>query len=352
MALQVGLLSIERIIVHDVPKHTSASTGVPILTEAESLLNDDLRAFFNQCIRGSLKRGMDVLSDPTTASPVPPLIGGQLSSQETDFVEMSQHLARHLYGVQNGSNPAGILAVIQARQGEVPSVVILKLERQTGVSLEPTIRDQLSTFDLVQIRNLMMSEDVKVFKAAGFVADGEADPTPFPGFQGIVSDSQRGLSQSPGVASFFLERFLGCKYRERPSIITQRFLEQAERYINDSVTDAQTRARYVMSVVSELESNDGEIDVPAFIYRHFVGEDRQHFENQLREAGVPIARFRKDTELVRNRLRMVHVQYQSGLILMGKPDVLDNHVRFIEMTDGSPITEIRDEVANVTAKRR
>ena len=70
------LSEISELVVHEVPRRLSGTTGKPLLSDVPSRLNDDLRTYFLQKIAGTLRiAAFPVLYDPGTTSPVPELTG-------------------------------------------------------------------------------------------------------------------------------------------------------------------------------------------------------------------------------------------------------------------------------------
>ena len=61
----------------------------------------------------------------------------------------------------------------------------------------------------------MLSERNRVFKTGLFVAEGENIDE----IDVHISDNQSSQGSSPKIATFFLEKFLGCKLKENPNIM-------------------------------------------------------------------------------------------------------------------------------------
>lgn len=276
---------VRRIIVHDMPKPLIGTGDGPNLSEVESAVSDELRTFFTDRIRESLtKAAVDAVFTPSDEHVMPPLILGQLSAQPNDFVEMSQSVGQHLHESQSGRNSPGILVVLLGSIGpSTPCVGIMKLERQSGVRLEPIVTDGHKTFDILAVRNLMLTEKTKVFKAAFFVQTGEGAH----GVQALISDLQR--TASADVADFFLGRFLGCQRREVPEVLTRQFFELTSKWIDDNITDSQTKVRYQIGLISELNRNSESINPFDFVRDQLQGDDRNGLYQYLTENGIPQA---------------------------------------------------------------
>jgi len=135
-------LTINRIIIHEVPRHLrSDSESSPAYSEVESPLNDELRVFFKEKIVETVgsSSAYDVIFDATTRSPVPQMVRDFLARSDINFVEMSKVIAKHLHDAQGGVSPGGLVTVVDCRIEDNRAIGILKLEKEAGVRLhQPT----------------------------------------------------------------------------------------------------------------------------------------------------------------------------------------------------------------------
>jgi hypothetical protein len=117
MRYDLGQLRVDKLIVHELPRHlASEAVSQPILSDIESPLTMEVKNFFREKIAGTLgSEAYDVEFDPDMTSPVPNLVSDNLGNGTTDFVVMSQEVARHLHQCQGGINPEGLLTVVQVR---------------------------------------------------------------------------------------------------------------------------------------------------------------------------------------------------------------------------------------------
>lgn len=346
MRPNLGRLRIERIIVHDVPKRFAGDESGPRLSEVESTLDAELRTFFQERIKKSLaSAAFDVMFDPETASPAPPLVFDQLGVRTMNFVDMSGKLAEHLYASQTGVNSAGLLTVVQAEIDGLPCLGVLKLEREAGVRLEETDQGGLRTFDIHHVKDLMLTDKTKVFKACVFVQNGADMET----VAGLMSDHQRGTLPRREVADFFLKKFLGCQLREAPEVTTKRFFSETQEFINKRVAEPERKAQYLTALVATLNNNDPALSPAQFAATNLIGPDRQGLVGYLEEAGVPTSHIDKDTSLIQQHLKRTRWGFESGLSLIGPPESFEQHVVMVTPDDGEPRTEIRDTLKDVHA---
>ncbi|MGD9116489.1 MAG: nucleoid-associated protein [Dehalococcoidia bacterium] len=349
MRIDLGRLHVEKVIVHDVPPRPVGGGGEPpVLSEIESPLTPELRNYFREKIIGTLDTAaFDVIFDPDSLSPVPPLVLDNLGIQTADFVSMSRDVASHLYRMQTGVNPAGLLCVVQAEVVQQRAIAIIKLEREAGVRLQQEQLQGKSTFRLEHIRDLMLTEKTRVFKVGLFVQTGVT----LESIEGAVSDNQRGYYPTTEVADFFLRKFLGCNLREAPEVTTKRLFHATEGFIHEEIAEPEAKARYEIALLAELGSQAGTFDPRSFARAHLDVEDRQKYIDYLSDASVLPQPFEKDISLIGTHLKRIQLEFQSGLAVLGNPETFKEHVKMKDLDDGRTHLEIEDRVKRLQGKR-
>ena len=336
----LALMDIHKVIIHEVPRHARHTKGGgPILSEIESPLDADLKLYLRERIVGSLmsSQAFDVVIDPIGTSPVPGLISHHTAAGAVaDFVAISQHIARHLYSIQGGANPAGLLAIIDCSVASARGLAILKLEKEKGARINQEDVGGKKTYNIRIVRDLILTEKTKVFKVGIFFRTGEQPD----GFDAAASDHQRGLFHRMEVADFFLKQFLGCKLTEEPEISTKRFFEVTEQFINEQVEDAVRRARYHNHLVSVLTSEQPTVSPRRFAEDFLRTSDRQKFLGFIESKQLPSTTFRVDTSLVKSRLEKVEYRFRDGVSIVTPADANGGRVKLSNLESG----EVRAEV--------
>lgn len=331
--------------VHDIPQ--GGSDEDPRLTDAPITLDDTLRAYFRTKIIKSLGlRGVEVVADPDGPDVVGEAVTAVLGDPD-QLVPASQRVAAHLHDVQTGRNSAGLLTLVLGLLDGQPYVCVLKLEREQGLRFNITTDEHgRNTVDLELLRQLTLTEKTKVFKTsllAGEVADGAA------GVTGRVSDDQRGRRDGVGVASFYLNEFLGCQLRESPAKQTMAFVQATEKFINDHVTNPQTQGTYQVAMLAEMQSNTMDLRPQDFAQSHFQPADRAPFMQTMRDAGLePTVPFEKDTSLV--KVSKFRIDFEHGIVLVGPPGAMDEHVRIRDADAAQPGADINDPVKRLSGR--
>ena len=240
--MELGTLQLAKLIVHEVPNRPTNGGGSPVIhSQVESALDAELRNYFREKIIASLQSaGFQVKFESHTPSPVPDLVSDYLLGKTSDFVSMSQRIADHLYESQTGVNSAGLLCLAEVALAGMRGIAILKVDKESAVRVEPVNLEGNSTFNLEHVRNLMLSQRTRVFKAGLFAVQ----PSPGISFEvhGTVSDNQRGYAPLTEVADFFLRRFLGCTLVGSPDVTTKQFFQATEGFIATEVSDPETKA--------------------------------------------------------------------------------------------------------------
>jgi hypothetical protein len=347
MKSELGRLVVNKVIIHEIPKHLKAAGGSgPVYSDVESELDPELTAYFHDKVVESLgsKKSYDILIDSTAPSPLPGLLATYLGTSGIDFVETSKKMAEHLHNIQDGTNPAGLLAVLDCQIGDDRALGLIKLEKEEGVRLKQRRHKGQLTFDLRVLRSLVLTEKTRVYKVALFVfAAGDAE------YDASASDNQSGYGSYNEVASFFLNKFLGCKLRKEPDIATKHFFEVTEAFINEEVADPEKRVQYHEHVVSEMLSQSPTVSSEEFAENYFPVDMRQRFVNQLEAKEVP-TNFPKNTELIKNKLKKTLYEFGSGIKVIVPNEQAENRVKITSLDNGETRLEIQDRLEEVKAR--
>lgn len=343
MSPDLATLSISRIIIHDVPYHKKAGGGGgPTLSQIESPTNAELILFISEHIKKTIKppNGFQVVRDPQSQSPMPQLILDILNGGP-NFVRDSQTAAMHLYAVQTGVNPGGLLAICDCQFGDgTGGLAILKLEREEGVRLQQDQVRGRNTFQLSLLHELILTQKTKLYKIGLFTED-DGEPV------GTVCDQQRGYTPRSEIASFFLSTFLGFRLKEEPTVSTKRFFESAEEFINENVDNPVDQAEYHGHLVSELLSNRQIVNPNRFANDYLKTRDRQRFISHLREQGAPTVQFPKDNELIDPRLKKTVIEFESGIQVRGKQEALDEKMTLRRQQGREVEATIKDRLKDI-----
>lgn len=342
-----GQLAINRIIIHEVPRHLRRDTSTsPTYSDVESPLDQELRIFFREKIieTAGSSSAYQVVFDPRSGSPVPRLVVTFLNDSDTDFVEMSKQMAKHLHDAQGGASPGGLVVIADCSMADQRAIGILKLEKEEGVRLREATHQGKRTFDVSYIRDLILTRKTKLFKIGFFVPVEDAQA------EGVVCDEQRGYMPQTEVAGFFLTSFLGCKLLEDPRVTTKRFFMAAQDFFNAHLQDPVQRTMALNHLLSELTSQKPRINPRQFAQDYIPTPVRQAFLNHLAAAGVPDQHFRRDIALVKSQTRKMSLEFQNGVAVVGDREAFSESVKVSRSQAGEARVEIIGRLKKVKGK--
>jgi len=347
MKSDLGLLVVKSVIFHEVPHRTRKDAGSgPVLSEVESPITPEIKAYLRDRVSRSLgsSKSFDIQFDLQSSSPVPGLKSYIAKPNPLDFVKISQEMATHLYTIQTGSNPAGLLALVDCEVASAPGVALLKIEKEEGARLQQELFGGKKTFNVLHFRDLILTENTRLFKIASFVRIGED-------FDSAASDHQRGYTPHTEVADFFLRKFLGCKLLEDAHVTTKKFYEYAMGFLNANLKDEPVKlVKCINHLVSELSSEQGRIDPRKFAEKYLPLKQRQSFLTHLDEHGISTKSFPLETSLIAPRLRNHLLEFRSGIRVVTPSEGSEQHLKLEKLESGEVRAEIRDFLDNVSGK--
>jgi hypothetical protein len=349
MQSDLALLKINKVILHDVPKHTKKEEGgAPVLSEVESRLTGKTSLYFKTKIIDSIKssKAFDITFDGASLSPVPGLITEYLANQKkTVFIKNSQEVAKHLYNIQGGNNPPGLLAIIDCSVDEKKALAIVKLEREEGVRLQQTTVNDKKTFDFDVIDDLIFTQKTKVYKVSLFIALDEE----LTNMEASASDNQAGYFKQD-VAKYFLSGFLGCTLLEAPQISTRKFYELSEQFFNEEVDDPIKRTQYYNHLRSALTSQNTSLSPEGFANSYLDTPDRKPYIDYLHAQGLIAMSFPLDTDLIDRRLRHQLIEFEQGVSIVISSEEAQDRVKWTRLSHGEVKAEIQGVLKTIKGK--
>jgi len=348
--MDVSKIKLRSLVLHSIPKAKAAekeagATGLTI-SDLAAALDATRRLFLEDKIKTALdSRARPVIEDPEAKSAAAAAIRAYLQAKpdDQDLVATSQALARLLYNEQPGISPAGVVLVADLEFAGSTALLLAKLDREVGMRAFTTNEHGQVQINIDYLTDLFVTAGTKVFKIAVFAAaDIKNDQ-----LVGNIVDEQAGGHE---VARFFLH-LLGCNFSQRPQEQTQHFFHGAEGFINSSrVPDAETKARYSVALLSAMQSQSKEINVRKFAAEHLDKNDRDAFVAAMTERGITTGVIKKDTELIKTRLKRVQIETDRDVFIMAPPDRLEDGTITVKTADGSEksVVEVTDTVRRVT----
>jgi hypothetical protein len=343
--VNLASLHLAELVVHNVPQRGDELEEL-VLTEAPIELDTELRRYFEDKTKASLReRGLQVVADET-ASEILRVGIAAIAEDVHAIVGASQSFARHLYEIQTRRNPPGLLVVASGSVDDAGDVVaILKLEREQGLHFTIAEVDGRRVVDLEFLRQLTLTDKTRIFKTAVLRLSDMADPL---SLYGSASDDQRGRDQV-GVADFFLSTFLGCKLRVNPAKATQDFVLAVQRFINDDVSSAERKARYLVAMQARLDDQVLDIAPRNFAQTQLLAQDRPAFLERVAEQGMdPDQAFQKDTSLVKTA--KFRVLFEHGMVLLAaRDDLAEGRLEINDAVNGTRV-QVNDAIQRLDGR--
>jgi hypothetical protein len=340
----ISLLIIDKIIVHDVPKHKKSDISKTVdYSEKESKLTQELKIFFKDKLTETIsKKGFKVYFDPDTTSPIPSLVSLLNSSPRKNIVKASKEIAKHLLDMQSGSNPAGIVVVIEGTIKSKNITAILKLERDEGARLHKNTSKHI--IDIETVKDLMLTKKTRLYKVGIFHMRDNFGID----YDGFVSDNQLEIDSPSIVAKFFLEKYLGCKIYGDTRTETKSFFEITKKFIL-TLEDPIKKAKYYEHLISYSNKPDNVINPKDFCVNYLEADDRQSYEDHLRQNHFSTDQFIKDTELINSHLKKMMIDFENDISILSRNGELGDKVKLTNAQDGDVIAEIKSKIKNINS---
>ena len=341
--IDYSLLVIDKLIIHDVPKHKKSEVGgSPIYSENESTITDGLRSFFQDKIKAALhsEQSFKVCFKEETNSSVPECVQ-EIVSSENNFVGLSKNIATNLYNIQMGNNAAGILLVLKGHISDLPICVILKLEPDNGAQL---VLDAVTqTFNAQEVHNLMLTNKTKVFKVALFFDRIQAEKN----HDGQLMDYQINPRVKKEISTFFLD-FMGCMPFDDPKISTKKFYEYTKAFI-ETIPDIIQRSEYTQHLNSYLQMNQNTINPREFADNYMTEtEHKNQYRSHLQSKGFEFTTYHKDTTLVNSHIRKFVVEFANGISIVGAEGTFQDKVSLTQIEEtGECKAEITSKITKI-----
>jgi hypothetical protein len=322
-------LAIARVIIHDIPQRSKTETTEPTLTDLECQLHQEAVTYILDRLKQALgsSRSYEIQFDPASASPVPGLVRSSTAETLTSdaFVAMSHQIARHLFANHTRATSPGLLAVMDCFIHGEQGLAVLKLARQEATQIELLQKDGKRVFDATVLHNLVLGEGTRFFKSALFQRIGEEDDDVI----ALACDEQ---IEEHSMAHFW-RNFLGCKFVEQPSVMTERYFNVTMDYISQQVSDPVQKTAMYESVLSELNSNAKAFTPKTFIRDHVPAKHRKLYQEFLEQHSVTLNQFEKDTKNIKSKLDRRQYITEKGAVVTAPVD----HPEIVSVTHDSII---------------
>ncbi|MDR1285720.1 MAG: nucleoid-associated protein [Campylobacteraceae bacterium] len=346
-AIDLSSLIINRIIIHDIPKHTRAQKGTtPYYSEQDTHIPDGTKMFFKDKIINALQsnKAFHICFDETKDSPVPIYVKDLMTSGDDIFISHSKKIADRLLNVQCGVNTAGILLVIDGIVEQKRICILMKLEKDNGLQLERN--RQTSSFDIKEIQDLMLTNKTKLYKIVLFLKRRDFSAS----YDGVLIDFQVDIKAKKEIQTFFMVDFLGCKPYKDPKTTTRDFYKYTKVFIEEMIKDKVIQTKYVQDLNSYMQKNQNTISPKEFADDYFIEpEHKDNYKKYIQEKKIQYPKaYIKDISLIDKIIKKIMVIFDNDIAIIGSKGTLDKKVEFSKLDDGRDRAEIISKIKKVS----
>lgn len=343
---QISKLYIERVIIHEIMRQKVPNQKeLPRYSEIESSIDDEIRIFLKDKVIKTIGgfRSYDVLFDDDSGSPIPGIVENLFSFNDSEFIEYSKKIAGYLNGIQSGRSPGGLVTVIFGNINGKDIIGILKLEKEEGARLEQILIGGKSTYDILHLKDLILTEKTKLFKIGMFFKNGLEDF----GYDGKVCDNQLSNTSSREVAEFFLTTFLGCNFASEPKIETKKFFKISQQFFKEKINNPIILTKYNLHLLSYITNERKTISSRQFAQLNLHLNHRNEYIKYLKEKEVRIGEIIRDTSLIEKRISEMILEFDNGIKIIGNQEGFEKNVSLEQMNDGRTKAEIISKLKNI-----
>lgn len=333
-------LRINNLVLHGIKKASKGSGAEPELSQAESELPDTVRTFLQTQLSEALKHRREILEEPQMST-LPGIVREVWSGKAT-LLDASQTLARNLQTTQPGIGTEGLLMVADTMTEDGRAFLVAKLEHEKGTQaqMEPNAAGAM-VYSMTFLDNLFFTEGSKVYKIGFFPMPSDLTKP----LSGFVVDRQ---VAGHAVAVYFRQDYLGCGWKEKPDIMTQKYVDTVQEWI-DIQPDPQKRSRYQLALLADLQSATDFLSVSNFARTHLEPSDRDSFSRHAQKT-LPAANITKDLTLVQSRIANVRWDTRSGTVVIASPEAIQQGVVEVADTEnGLMKLTVTDEVTKTSS---
>ena len=333
----------KNVIIHEILRQKRGDDKEPpIYSEIESNLDNDSKKFFRSLLINSIgsKNAHGISFNEDSDSPVPEIIKKLLSSDfdSDEFITLSKQISEHLNNTQSGKNSAGFILILHGFNDSKKVIGILKLEKQEGAQLKQSKRDGKNTFEITNIKDLILSKNTKLFKIGMF--NKESDNS----YSGTICDNQ--LSTKGDVAHFFLRGFLGCKLNADYAIETKNFFKHSIDFFKNNIKDPLIQNQYKLHLQSYISSQSSTLNTRTFATTYLNTNDRTSYEKYLHEKEVPI-HILKDITYIETDIKKHLYEFENGIRIIGTNNDFEENVKLKPLENGDTRATVESRLQNI-----
>ena len=346
--MEFNNLKFSRAIVHEALKRTPQNQDQEP-EESDSLLEMDSAAEkeVSARIAGALGRNSHCVDDTTQGS-VFEISARLLDANEVDFVKLTQTLARKLSNsqVNAGAAKTGLAVFIQGtiEQEKVQRRILLliKADAETAFLKERKGKQVI----LKLITDIFFGPQQKLYKIGALVEKASAsDPRDPAEFSAHVFDHLMSDAGDRKAAAYFYQIFLGCKLAESAKRRTREFLELTSDFIDTIPKITKLKKVELKNHLKVyLKNEKQQFSVAEFADEFLRQELHSDYKKHMRKSKFPTSAVTKNTDLIKNKLRLQNVFFTSQVRISAPADQFEKLVEIGRQENGWTEVKIKGDV--------
>lgn len=349
---------IRRIIAHEV-KRASLTQGTPSFLSHDLILveeaGEDLlrRRLVDTIASGSHCVEMTV-EDSSLGTPFD-FSTRMLDANDSEFIRLSQTLARTLSGVQtSGAIRSGMVIFIDGEcylDNTIYRFLAL-IKADADEALSKNITENM-TINLEYSKNMILGDSQRLIKIALFVENDRdlnfnftgSEPRNDEDFSIYIYDHLMHASGDRPAAVYFYKSFLKCKMAESDAKKTKDLYYCTLSFIDEQIDlSASDKLEFQSDVISYFRGNRNIIEPEQFTHDVLPEAYHDSFRRRLRDQGFNTA-FTKNIALLRGKMRRRTLKFDTNVTIYAPPDVFSDSVKLLgETEDGWTKLQIRGKV--------
>lgn len=336
MIMQLLNLNVDRIIIHQIFKRDQDGNVVrPAQSHEYTLFEDSAMENFKSRVIDALGEGskaVEMQIFEQDEGKVPKLIDVMIEQDDESFAVSSYDLAKKLAGAQQSKGiPGGIVVIFTGKHGPMQKKMLGIIKAEVHSGYEKIVDDNTGKISLKFVEEVLLTPGTRLYKTAGFYEKVE-----YPNMVSdlndkwavMVSDQQINKADGKFAAQYFYSSFLGLCYPETSARTTKTFYESSKKFITSLDISQEKKGDLLNALNTYLKVEESSIvSVSEFASRYFNENTQDKFCSYMEDQGVPTTAFTKDSELIKNNLKVRKVKFRSKINITGPQDAFNNLIK-------------------------
>ncbi|CAM2747385.1 nucleoid-associated protein [Hathewaya histolytica] len=314
-------ININEAIIHILDNNSEE----PILNEFSLDLTDEIYGFLYKHIQKLLrdeelryavfKEGRNIVQETSR----------EYLSGHNNLLEVSKELGRQMFSLikSKGSASSCDLIIVSISTEYGPMLAILKMDYVKNYmhNIE-FVEEKIGINIIPQITGLPASSQ-KIQKAA-FIKPVPSEE----GFDLMVIDKKKGSKKEEDYGTnYFIDNYLGCEIVVNERDMTKGFLETAEQWTRENLSDNADKAEKLRRKVKEKLKEEDEIDLKEFTSEVFEDGEESNFLSYVKENGLD-ENISVDKEWVEKKLKRVRLKIDGDIDVYLSEEAYKDFTRF------------------------